>query len=349
MKNGMNVPTIVILAFIAGILFAKIDIGTAARPASAASGPIGGEDSVIAVAKSIGPTVVSVSASGRKQEGTNKKSDELGSGVIVRKDGYVLTNNHVVAGSTKIEVTLADGKQYKGSLLAADPSVDLAVVKIHADSLPVAPLGDSDRLQVGQQAIAIGNPLGFERTVTVGVVSALNRSLPGRDEMATNLIQTDAAINPGNSGGPLVDSKGRVIGINTAIVSGGTGLGFAVPINSAQHIIDDVVSKGRIAPPWLGIRFGDVTPEVASVYDLPVSSGAMIAEVISDSPASRVGLLRGDIITEADGRPVNSSGDLRKLMRQKSSGDSIEFGVVRAGNLIRVKVKLTEMPETTPQ
>jgi S1-C subfamily serine protease len=187
--------------------------------------------------------------------------------------------------------------------------------------------------------------LGFERTVTVGVVSALNRSLPGRSDMMTNMIQTDAAINPGNSGGPLVDSKGKVVGINTAIVSGGTGLGFAVPINSAQQVIDDVLARGNVAPPWLGIRFGDITPEVANVYDLPVSRGVMIDEVISGSPAAQVGLLRGDIITEADGRPVNSSGDLRKLMRQKSPSDVIEFGVVGSGNLVRVRVKLDETPE----
>lgn len=298
---------------------------------------------IVQVARTIGPAVVGVR--------TEQVRDEaLGSGVIVRADGTILTNNHVVAGARRITITLADGREVTARMLGGDPRVDLAVLKIEEQGLPVARLGDSDTLQVGQTAIAIGNPFGFERTVTVGVVSALNRSIPSGGAALTNLIQTDASINPGNSGGPLLDSSGSVIGINTALVTGraGGGLGFAIPINMAERILQDVFRYGRVIVPWVGISYGEITSEVARVFNLPVTSGVMIREVVSGSPADKAGLQRLDIITQADGKPVEDAGTLQRLLRDKEVGDSLSLRVIRDRRVMNIDVSLEEMPSNGP-
>jgi serine protease Do len=272
-----------------------------------------------------------------------------GTGFIVRSDGLILTNEHVVGGASEVTVTLADrGRRLTGRVLGTDPEVDTALVKVDARDLPAAPLGDSDQIEVGQTAIAIGNPLGFlTRTVTVGVVSGLNRRLDGRSSELNNLIQTDAAINPGNSGGPLLDSRGRVIGINNAIMqapTGGGGLGFAVPINSARDTMESILRNGRVQRPWLGIEYQEITQEIASELNLAVSEGARVMEVVPNSPAERAGLRRDDIIIRADSRPI-TTGNLRAALRRAGVGQSLALEVQRGSRRFTLTARLTEAPQ----
>jgi S1-C subfamily serine protease len=274
------------------------------------------ERTVVDVARSVSPAVVSVGA-GRAS----------GSGVVIRTDGVILTNAHVVGNARTVEIGLADGRRLTGEVLGRDASVDVAVVRIPARDVPVATVGDSDRLEVGQMAIAIGNPLGLERTVTTGIVSAVNRSPRGFE--LGGLIQTDAAINPGNSGGPLLDSQGRVIGINTVIIGGATGLGFAIPINLAANIAEQVLTTGRIVRAYLGISLGDLNPELARQYGLPVREGIIVLHVEPRTPAAAAGVRVQDIITSIDGEAVRSGGDLRRILRARKPGETIRLTITR--------------------
>jgi len=291
------------------------------------------EATTIRVAREITPTVVSV---------TQPRGS--GSGVIVSRDGVVITNAHVVGSSRVVDVGLADGRTLRGEVLGRDPSIDVAVVRVRGQNLPAAPVGDSDRLEVGQAAIAIGNPLGLERTVTSGVVSAVNRN--PRGIALDGLIQTDAAISPGNSGGPLVDSRGRVIGINTAVIAGAgaTGLGFAVPINLANSVVQQVLATGRITRSFVGIGYGDIDPEMARQFELPVREGIIVGRVEPSSPASRAGLRSQDIIVRANDTQIRSGGDLRRLLRSLSPGDQVRFEVLRPSGRTSVTVRLGEAP-----
>jgi serine protease Do len=270
----------------------------------------------------------------------------VGSGAIFDARGYVLTNNHVVQGAQQIRVTLPDGRAFPGKLIGADPITDLAVVKIDARDLPVAQLGDSAKLEIGETVIAIGNPLGLEGgpTVTVGVVSALARSIedPGGPTLH-DLIQTDAAINPGNSGGPLIRMTGEVIGVNTAIIQGAQGIGFAISINSAKPIIQELLANGRIVRPVIGIVPVSVTPQVAAAYDLPVDRGVLVARLDPRGPAAKAGMRQGDIIVAVGGQPVKSLGDLRNLLGQHKVGDVIEMAARREKTSVKLKVTLAEM------
>jgi S1-C subfamily serine protease len=288
------------------------------------------EQTVVQVARQATPTVVGI-AVGRGS----------GSGVIVRRDGVILTNAHVVGNARVVEVSLANGTRLPGRVLGRDPSIDIAVVDVDAQNLPVAPLGNSDRLEVGQAAIAIGNPLGLERTVTTGVVSAVNRSPRGFE--LGGLVQTDAAINPGNSGGPLLDSQGRVIGINTAVAGGGTtGLGFAVPINLANDVASQILTTGVVRRAYMGILYADIEPELAAQYRLPVREGIIITHVEPGSPAARAGLRPADIITRVDNAEVESGGDLRTILRARRPGEAATLTVVRGGATTRLSVRLGE-------
>ncbi|HSJ23546.1 MAG TPA: trypsin-like peptidase domain-containing protein [Longimicrobiales bacterium] len=295
------------------------------------------EQAIIEVTRRVTPAVVSI----RSRAGS-------GSGVIIRQDGVIVTNAHVVGNMNQVTVGLATGEERPGRVLGRDPHMDIAVVQIQAEApLPAAPLGDSDNLQPGQSAIAIGNPAGLERTVTTGVISAVDRMLPqpGMEEM----IQTDAAINPGNSGGPLLDSQGRVIGINTVVLQGRgvgpalVGLGFAVPINAARDIADQLLTTGRIVRPFIGIRYGDVTRELAQQFRLPVQQGVLIASVEPGGPAAAAGLRPEDIITEVNGTPVNSGGDLRRLLRGTQPGTRLEVAGVRPSGRFTATVTLAAM------
>jgi len=282
-----------------------------------------GDPDVIESARRVTPSVVSV-------QPMNGRG--LGSGVIVSENGYVITNSHVVQGSDRVRITLATGKKVVGEVLGDDPNVDVAIVKLPLNDLPAAPLGDSDALDVGQGVIAIGNPLGFERTVTSGIVSATNRNLSGEGAVLDNLIQTDASINPGNSGGPLVDLGGRVIGINTAVVQppyGAGGLGFAVPINTTKQVLNDIVKHGRVIRPWLGLSYIPITPELAQQYNLPTKQGAIVAEVTPGSPADRAGIRTEDIIVHIGSQDIRDAGDLRAALRNRQPGERLGIKLVR--------------------
>src|SRR5262245_63376976 len=270
----------------------------------------------------------------------------LGSGVIFDSRGYVLTNNHVVQGAQQIRVTLPDGRAFPGKLIGSDPITDLAVVKIDGRDLLVAQLGDSSKLEIGETVIAIGNPLGLEGgpTVTVGVVSALARSIedPGGPTLH-DLIQTDAAINPGNSGGLLIRMSGEVIGINTAIIQGAQGIGFAISINSAKPIVQELLAHGRIVRPVIGIVPVSVTPQIAAAYDLPVDRGVLVAKLDPRGPAAKAGMRAGDIIVAIGGQPVKSLADLRTAVGQHKIGAVVDMAVRREKSSVTLKVTLAEM------
>ncbi len=286
-----------------------------------------------------------------------------GSGIIVSQDGYILTNNHVIENADQIEVTLSTGEKYQAELVGSDPANDIAVIRIlnPPPNLPVAPLGDSSNLHVGEFVIAIGNPFGLDRTATLGIISSLNRSIRSEEGYIMHgLIQTDASINPGNSGGPLVNLLGEVVGINTAILttSGGSiGIGFAIPINKAKAIMQEIIRKDREIErrPWLGIRGITVTEELATVLNLPVKEGAMIVEVVPGSPADKAGLragqiqviyrgyvltIGGDIIIAIDGEKVDSMEKLVEIISKKKVGQEIEITFVRGGEVMKTRAKL---------
>jgi serine protease DegQ len=288
------------------------------------------EETVIRVARTATPAVVSVARRGGS-----------GSGVIVRSDGIIITNAHVVGSARTVEIRTADGRTFSGTVLGTDEEVDTAIVRISATNLPAAPLADSDRLDVGQLAIAIGNPLGLERTVTRGVVSAINRDPRGVD-IAAGLIQTDAAINPGNSGGPLLDSSGRVIGINTAILAGTTGLGFAIPINVAVDVMEQIVRTGRVRRAYLGVGTRDITPEISRYFRLPIEEGVVVLNVGRGTPADRAGIAVEDFIVALDGQKVEDNADLLRLLRTKRPGDTVRVDLVRGTTRRTVNVRLGE-------
>ena len=274
-----------------------------------------------------------------------------GSGFIVSKDGQILTNNHVVDGMDKITVSLqlVDGskKTYQARVIGSDPTYDLAVIKIEPDGeLPVLELGDSDALEVGEYVIAIGNPYGFEQSVTVGVISAKNRSIHAQDVNFDDFLQTDAAINPGNSGGPLIDMDGKVVGINTAIVPYAQGLGFAIPVNKAKEIMGDLVSYGRVKRGWLGVSVRDITPEMARAYGVEGTNGAMINDVFRGDPADKAGIKRGDVVVELNGNKVKNANDFVQKVRTLAPNSIAKIQVVRKGKKMNFSVKLAERNST---
>lgn len=271
-----------------------------------------------------------------------------GSGFIIRSDGYILTNEHVVRNAQKLKVTLSPlygSKKYDGQVVGADPQTDLAVVKINAENLPMVAMGDSNKLTPGQWVVAIGNPYGLHNTITAGIISALGRSLENLEDSGY-LIQTDAAINPGNSGGPLIDLSGRVIGINEAIIANAQGLGFAIPINLAKKVSQELISKGKIQrseTPWLGVYVGAIPDQIAFYYNLADKNGAII-QVYPDGPAARAGLQDGDIIKEINHKKIKTPDDVSKLIKGFQLNQVIEILVFREGELKVFKVKLEARP-----
>jgi len=265
----------------------------------------------------------------------------LGSGFIIDDQGHILTNHHITIGSREIEVALTDGRAFEGKLVGSDPANDLSVVRINARDLPLAELGDSSELRVGQTVIAIGNPFGLVGgpSVTVGVVSALSRHILA-ERVYENLIQTDASINPGNSGGPLLNLAGKVIGINTAHIPGAQGIGFAIPVNTAKAVLEDIVKYGRVTRPWLGVIGLDVSREVARRFNLATDSGVIVMQIIPESPAERAQLHSGDVIVAIGDKEVTSMEDLQKEIRTRRAGDSVSLVLVRESGEGRVKVTL---------
>ena len=269
-----------------------------------------------------------------------------GSGFIVDAEGHILTNEHVVHNAEEILVTLSDGREFIGEVVGSDVTSDMAIVKIDANELPVVKLGDSDSLRVGEIVIAIGNPYGLEKTVTMGVVSAKGRNIRAGSEGQEyrNLIQTDTAINPGNSGGPLLNTDGEVIGINTAIIPYAQGIGFAIPVNVAKRNLDDLITLGKVRRSWLGVYIQQVTPEIAEQFDLEEAEGVLVGDVIEDSPAEEAGLARGDVIIAVNQAAVNTPQELQDTIRALEIGEKAELTVKRDGKESIFVVKIAEMP-----
>jgi serine protease Do len=269
-----------------------------------------------------------------------------GSGFIINQEGYIITNEHVVHNADKIKVTLSDGREFTGEVVGSDATSDMAIVKIQADNLPLVTLGDSDKLRVGEIVVAIGNPYGLQQTVTMGVVSAKGRSIPiGIEGRAYNdFIQTDAAINPGNSGGPLLNTKGEVVGINTAIIPYAQGIGFAIPINIAKKNIDDLINFGKVIRSWLGVYIQEVTPEIAQQFNLTEAKGVLVGDVVKNSPAEKVGIKTGDIIKKVNNEEVNSPKELQDKIGNIEIGKEANIEIVRNGETISFIVKVSEMP-----
>lgn len=268
----------------------------------------------------------------------------IASGFIVRSDGYVLTNNHVVEGAKEIVVTLADGRKFNGKIMGRDSRNDLAIVKIEAKNLPAVQLGDSDAIRPGDFAIAIGNPYGLQHTVTAGIISGLARSLDGDPSEAGIYIQTDAAINRGNSGGPLINIDGKVVGINTAIIAQAQGLGFAIPVNVAKSVMDDLISGKKLTYPWIGVQLQDLTSELAEYFELREKYGAVVAYVYPDSPAEKAGLQGGDIILKFGTTEIKNITMLQEEVRKRKAGDKVVIQVWRNKTYMLITVTLGEMP-----
>ncbi len=339
-------------------------------PGRIPSGLTAEEEIIIGVYRAASPGVVHITSTVLSQDFFFRIVPErgAGSGFMVDDRGYILTNNHVVENADNLEVTLADKSKVPAKLIGRDPNNDLAVIRINLPREKLTPLrlGDSAQLQVGQMAIAIGNPFGLDRTVTRGVVSALGRSLKAdTGRQIRNVIQTDAAINPGNSGGPLLNSRGEVIGINTAIFTpsgGSVGIGFAIPVNTAKKLLPQLIARGRASHPWLGISGLDITPGLARTLSLTVKEGVMIAQVAPSGPAARAGLrgsqrrarvgnfmltVGGDIIVALDGQKIAGVDDLTAFLdEQKKAGDDMRVDVLRDGKPVSVVVKLGELPES---
>ena len=274
------------------------------------------------------------------------KEQSLGSGVIVSSDGYIITNNHVVEKSDEIKVTLLDKRMFKGRIVGADPKTDIAIVKIDAANLPTIPWGDSEKLQVGEFVLAIGNPYGLSHTVTMGIISAVGRANVGIADYE-DFIQTDAAINPGNSGGPLVNIKGELIGINTAIFSktgGYQGIGFAVPTNMVRPLMSQLIQKGKIIRGWLGVTIQEMTPEIAQKFGLEKSRGALVSDVTKGSPAEKAGILRGDIVIEFNRKEVKDVASLRNMVSQSKVGSDVLIKILRSGKEYTVRLVVAELP-----
>ncbi len=304
------------------------------------------ESQVIDVAEKVSPAVVRISTTQVVQDFFfNYETPGLGSGFIISPDGLIVTNNHVVEGAKKITVTLNDGKEYDGFIVGTDPSSDIALIRINANNLPYLTFTDSSMLKVGQTVIAIGNPYGFDHTVTTGVISALERTLTFEDGTTlVGVIQTDAAINPGNSGGPLLNLSGEVVGMNTAIYAAGQGIGFAVSSNTIQKVVNDLQLFGKVKWPFLGISGVAITDEIARRNNLPVNKGILVVQVLSGTSASEAGLKPFDIITKFEGKEVTSVQELTKYLRQKNIGDKVKLEIIRGSKTMEIEVTLRERP-----
>ncbi|HEX8949742.1 MAG TPA: DegQ family serine endoprotease [Dissulfurispiraceae bacterium] len=273
------------------------------------------------------------------------KQSSLGSGFIIDKDGYIITNNHVVDNAEQIKVTLADGRDFKARVVGRDPKTDLALIKISSvfKNLPVLALGDSDKMRVGDWVLAIGNPFGLEHTVTQGILSATGRVIGAGPY--DNFLQTDAPINPGNSGGPLINLRGEVIGINSAIVATGQGIGFAIPSNMAKSVVPQLKEKGKVTRGWIGVSVQSVTPEIAQSLGIKEARGALVADIVPGGPAETTGIRRGDVITAFDGQEIKSMQDLSRLVAAAPIGRTLPVRILRNGKEISLNLTVTEMSE----
>jgi serine protease Do len=282
----------------------------------------------------------------------DQREDSLGSGVIVSPDGYILTNNHVIDGATDVRVTLADKRQLKAKVVGADPKTDIAVLKVEGSGFPAITIGDSSKVQVGDYALAIGDPFGVGQTVTMGIISAMNRGNLGIEDYE-DFIQTDAPINPGNSGGALVNDRGELVGINTAILSHGSGgnegIGFAIPINMARNVMSQILDHGKVNRAYLGIMVQDITPGISKAMNLKNMKGVLVGDVSPAGPAQRSGVQRGDVILEINGKPMEDSRELRNTVSMMNPDANVNLKLMRDGKITDVTVKLGELPTDKEQ
>jgi len=327
------------------------------------------EENNISVYSRVGPGVVNITSVVVERDFFLNPVPRAGagSGSIIDGSGHILTNNHVIQDSSKLEVTLSDGSKWPAKLIGADPDNDMAVIKIDAprEKLTVLSMGDSSGLKVGQKVLAIGNPFGLGQTLTTGIISSLGRSIrSGEGNLIENIIQTDAAINPGNSGGPLLDSTGNIIGINTAIISptgASVGIGFAVPVNTAKRIVPELIAKGFVSYPWIGVSVYPLIPEFSRFLKLKAERGAVISEVVRGGPADKAGLrggdqrvqvgnsvipVGGDVIVQFNGKKVLSSDDLIQLIHNQRPGDTVNLTILRKGRIFLIPVTLEEKPQS---
>lgn len=282
----------------------------------------------------------------RQRQPRERKSAGLGSGVIVSSDGYIVTNYHVVKDADEIKVTLTDKKEYQGKVIGSDPKTEISIIKIDATGLPTLPWGNSDKLQVGEIVLAVGNPYGLNQTVTMGIVSAIGRANVGIADYE-DFIQTDAAINPGNSGGALVNPRGELVGINTAIFStsgGYQGIGFAIPSNMIKSIMDSLVKKGKVVRGWLGVSIQKITPELSKQFNVKGDSGVLVSDAVENGPAEKAGIRRGDIIIEYDGKKTDEPSQIRNMVANTLPGEEHTFTILRDGKQLSIKATIGEVP-----
>jgi 2-alkenal reductase len=332
-------------------------IAPAGQPTGAAN-PVTIDESsaIVNVAQKVSPAVVQIVTGSAPSQTDPLAQQGVGSGVIFDRNGWILTNRHVVTGATKLTVQLKDGREFDGTVYGIDTLTDLAIVKIEATDLPTATIGDSSELKVGQLAIAIGSPLGtYSNSVTSGIVSAMGRSIQVDGGPINNLIQTDTAINPGNSGGPLLDALGNVIGINTAIAKNAEGIGFAIPINIARPIMQQAIAGQQLARPWIGVRYAAIDLQLQKQKNLPVSAGALIGPgidangqttvgIVAGSPAAKAGLKDGDIITAVEGQAIDGDHPLDAVLSQFAPGRTVTLGILRDGQKLELQLLLGTRP-----
>jgi serine protease Do len=345
--------------------------GLGSAPAAHAGDPFLRRTATVEVVEKVGPSVVNITTERITQSASPFRSrsapdpifddffrnffeprqrmvQSLGSGVLIDREGHVLTNQHVVARADRVKVALGDGREFDAELVGADPTNDLAVLRVLTEEqLPFTPPGRSDDLMVGEPVIAIGNPFGFSNSVTTGVISATDRSVLAEDHAFHGLLQTDALINPGNSGGPLLNAEGRLIGINTAIYGGAQGIGFAIPIDVANRVIRELLLYGEVHPVWLGLEFQNLDPALREVMGLPNGlAGALVNRLHPGSPAAKAGVRRGDIVASLDGRAIKNAQQLFEMLEGVTSGQEIVLELYREGKLREVKATAEELPDT---
>ncbi len=381
-RLGIAAGVFLVIGLVAGVVFStRMDWVAPAVSQEAAPRPLltgTAPQSFVPVVKAAMPAVVNISTSrtikrgeemnplmddpffrhffgdefGRRfQVPKERRENSLGSGVIVSADGYIVTNNHVVAKADEIKVLLSDKREFTGKVIGTDPRSDIAVIKINAKNLPVLPWADSDKLEVGEYVLAIGNPFGLSQTVTMGIVSATGRANVGIADYE-DFIQTDAAINPGNSGGALVNVRGELIGINTAIFSrsgGSMGVGFAVPANMARGVMESLVKSGKVVRGWLGVSIQEVTPQLAKQFGLTNGKGALVNKVVSKSPAAAAGFQKGDVITAFNGKQIDNPSILRNAVAQTPVGQKVTVEVFRDRKSTKLEVKIAEQPKDIAQ
>jgi serine protease Do len=340
--------------------FVLLALATALPAAASAQSSSPRRTPVVAVVERVSPSVVNISAESIVREvdpffgnffggSRQRKSQSLGSGLIIDPSGIVVTNEHVIEGASRILVTTLDGRELEATVLGSDRDADLAVLKVQAKGLPATPLGKSANLLMGETVVAMGNPFGLSNTVTTGVLSARGRTVgggrSGRRAMFTDFLQTDASINPGNSGGPLVNLDGQVIGVNTAIIQGASGIGFAIPADRAQRVVDDLLRFGELQPLWLGMRLMTIDPELAAREGYPVAHGVLVERVDDGSPAARAGVRSGDLVTAVDGRPVAAREDLSTAYYSVPAGTNLLLELRRGKETVKYAVAAIRPPQ----